>query len=134
MTEEDPDTIIMMRMIMIGNMTEVIAEVVIDQADGIKMIETEVADGIEIEAEGRGRREDRADGTEMIGTVEIRTLETITDIKMIEPRQKTGIQTSGPKLLPSLRLLLETIMTRMLMLMITLLLLALMLNWEEMMT
>merc|ERR1719232_1902231 len=58
MTEEDPDTIIMMRMIMIGNMTEVIAEVVTDQVDGTKMIETEVGDGIEIEAEGRGRRED----------------------------------------------------------------------------
>merc|ERR1719232_1879034 len=114
MTEEDPDTIIMMRMIMIGNMTEVIAEVVIDQADGIKMIETEVVDGIEIEAEGRGRREDRADGTEMIGTVEIRTLETITDIKMIEPRQRIGTLISGPKLLPSLRLLLETILMKML--------------------
>merc|ERR1719422_1806616 len=90
MTEEDPDTIIMMRMIMIGNMTEVIAEAVTDQADGIKMIEIGVVDGIEIEAEGRGRREDRADGTEMIGTVEIRPLETIIGIKMIEERQRTG--------------------------------------------
>merc|ERR1719270_289403 len=135
MTEEDPDTIIMMRMIMIGNMTEVKAEVATDQADGIKMIGIGVGDGIEREAEGRGRREDRADGTEMIGTVEIRTLETIIDIKMIEPRQKTGIPTSGPKLLPSLQLHLETFMMRMLsMLMITLLLLVLMLNWEEMMT
>merc|ERR1719270_1360484 len=46
MTEEDPDTIIMTRMIMIGNMTEVIVEVATDQVDGIKMIETEVGDGI----------------------------------------------------------------------------------------
>merc|ERR1719422_1329085 len=90
MTEEDPDTIIMMRMIMIGNMIEVKVEVATDQADGIKMIGIGVVDGIEIEGEGRGRREDRADGTEMIGTVEIRTLETIIDIKMIEERQRTG--------------------------------------------
>merc|ERR1719270_3049703 len=124
----------MMRMIMIGNMIEVIVEAAIDQVDGIKMIETGVVDGIEIEAEGRGRREDRADGTEMTGTVETKTLETIIDIKMIEPRQRTGIPTSGPKLLPSLQLHLETFMMRMLnMLMITLLL-VLMLNWEEMMT
>merc|ERR1719282_1490172 len=59
MTEEDPDTIIMMRMIMIGNMIEVKVEAVIDQVDATKMTGIGVVDGIEIEAEGRGRREDR---------------------------------------------------------------------------